>query len=351
MRSRTAQGFTLIELLVVIAIIGVLIALLLPAVQSAREAARRAQCTNNLKQIGIALHNYHDSNNAFPPAGLPYRRPSDGFANLNWSAHSPGTLVRIINFMEGGNLYNAFNWESQCVIGCAVNDRIQNTTVFNASVGSILCPSDPEAGTFPYATNYAASIGPQFRWDGEGDGGVGVGLFADNKSYGIHAARDGTSNTVAFAERKISDGTAGTLNGAELYVGLDWPSGTGGGYGSGRDQIMPDGVLYLDQYIEQCRERKLARTNELNQLTCWTCGRMYHGSSFNMLLPPNSRDGDCAKYQAHGGMFTSRSYHPGGVNVCFSDGSVRFIKDTIDRRTWWAIGTKAGGEVVSADQY
>ena len=351
MKARQRRGFTLIELLVVIAIIAVLIALLLPAVQSAREAARRAQCTNNMKQLGLAMHNYESTHTAFPASAYLYRKASDNFASLNWEAHAPGPLLYLLGYMEQQAIYNAFNMDAQCVTGCNASDRAQNTTVTNTAINSYICPSDPYSQVWRVGTNYGGSIGPQFRWAGNDSDAGNVGVFKPWRSVAIRDVIDGTTNTLAFCEKIQADGNAAVTTGGEMYVSLDWPSGTGAGYGMGPDQVMPGGQAYLNAYIPLCAAKKKAGTNLIDQGSNWYAGRCYHGSCVNQLMTPNSKDGDCGKYQGHGGMFTSRSRHPGGVNALMTDGSVRFIKDSINRVTWWALGTRAGGEILSADSY
>ncbi len=231
--SPRARGFTLIELLVVIAIIGVLIALLLPAVQAVREAARRAQCTNNLKQIGLALHNYHSANNCFPMA-LSVCNP-DG---SNW--HGASILVFSLGYMEQQALYNAFNFSMSCVAGASAAYTSINTTVSYTLVNTFLCPSDSSTvytqGTTWKPSNYGCSVGPQFRFDA-GSAGGGVGMFADRQAWGLQQVTDGSSNTVAFGEAMIGDNSTATTNGAERVTGVPWPASPS--YGSGANQIMP----------------------------------------------------------------------------------------------------------------
>jgi prepilin-type N-terminal cleavage/methylation domain-containing protein/prepilin-type processing-associated H-X9-DG protein len=344
------RGFTLIELLVVIAIIGVLIALLLPAVQQAREAARRIQCTNNLKQIGLAMHNYESADGSFPPlggAGIgPAEAPNAG-RSIWWG---PGVLLYLTSQMEQNQLYNAFNWNVSAIIGCSGCPNRLNTTVINASVKAFLCPSDTGATIFPAGTSYGASGGPAFRFDH--NSGVSVGMFATPLAFGIKDCTDGTSNTVAFNEVLIGDNSTASANGAEVYGVLNWPDGKNSGQGGGDTQIMPNAAALLVQYIQQCDARRQTRTGEANDRhRYWTSPRNRQGAFSNHLLPPNSSHADCEGYNANAALATARSKHPGGVNSLFCDGSVKFIKGSIDPRIWWGLGTRAGGEVISSDTY
>jgi prepilin-type N-terminal cleavage/methylation domain-containing protein/prepilin-type processing-associated H-X9-DG protein len=361
------KAFTLIELLVVIAIIAVLIALLLPAVQAAREAARRSQCVNNLKQIGLAMHNYHSTYNVFPMLG-GLSLPAD---NSNW--HGGSVLLFMLGYMEQSAMYNAYNFNASAVTGAAANYTVINSTVTLSQILTFICPSDtsgPKA--FKYGTSYDASIGPQFNFNPgtnvtalnsagtlstiiNGNSGAGVGMFADLVCFGVQDATDGTSNTVAFSEALIGDNNLATVNGAEYYNCQTWPSGSNGGLGSGLDMIpmTAAGLSNLNTYITTCNGvRNSGATtfqgNDRNSL--WASGRCVQGPVFSMLTTPNFTGTDC-DYSAGGGMMAARSRHSGGVNTMMADGSVRFIKSTVSQQTWWGIGTKAGGETISSDSY
>jgi len=294
------RGFTLIELLVVMAVISVLVALLMPAVQQAREAARRSQCRNNLKQIGLALQNYHASHDRFPPgyvAGATYPATTNGWG---WTA-------MLLPYLDQAPLYNAINFQLPV-------EHSTNLPSVATMLPGLLCPSDQTgAGTFqitdaggtviiPAAPpfSYAATVGDD---NSEADALTGNGTFYRNSGTRIADLVDGTTTTVLVGERGFGyvKGTwAGAPNGGLVRAGTlnPWPAATA------------TSPVFL-----------LVHNNWINILT----------------------DSD-------GGLDDFSSFHTGGAQMLFADGSVRFIKTIITdgplRRTFWGMGTRGGGEVI-----
>jgi len=345
--SKPRRGFTLIELLVVIAIIAVLIALLLPAVQAAREAARRAQCTNSLKQIGLALQNYHTSNNVFPMLGTyPSNAATVGDTSVG---HGPSLLVNLLSNLEQTALYNAFNF-SFANVTCCSPYTFANPTVYNSSVSAYLCPSDPGGSVFPMGSNYVATVGPQYNIYSiqTNSIGVGVGMFAAQVAYGMRDCTDGSSTTIAFGEALIGDNTSATRNGAEFYNCVGWP---GSASGSGAGMVMPVSIANLNSYVPMCNAASKAQASEQNVgRQYWASARIGQGPIAPMLQTPNSPNADCQNTNDNG-TITMRSRHPGGINTLFADGSVHFVKNSVNQLTWWSLGTKASGEVIDASSY
>jgi prepilin-type N-terminal cleavage/methylation domain-containing protein/prepilin-type processing-associated H-X9-DG protein len=345
------RGFTLIELLVVIAIIAVLIALLLPAVQAAREAARRTQCVNNLKQIGLAVHNYHDQVGSFPMgASLGLFSANSYVAKQNW-----GYLAAILPQLGETPLYNAINFS----IGVQLSGFpfTFNSTAIVTQVKEFLCPSDPNAGGgYSYSNNYYGSVGTTTNLTNAGANAVSLavydttGIFAFQRCYGIQCVTDGTSNTIAACESTVGNAsqTVGSRNvGLTNVPGI--PAGAALLDASTDDNSTMAGLRACDAAWSKGSNIDARRGLQ------WALGGMCF-TLFNTVAPPNSVNNTwtyCSSINT--GSFTNYSEadscHPGGVNTLMADGSVRFLKSTINIRTWWALGTRAGGEVLDASSF
>ena len=355
--SRHRKGFTLIELLVVIAIIAVLISLLLPAVQSAREAARRAQCTNNLKQIGLAAHNFESTNSTFPPGYGPT-------PTINVPLYPRATpIVQVLAFLESANTYSTFNFQFNLngIYNNRANDA--NYTAGSQLVSAFICPSDPSiqrmAGFIGYS-NYSASIGgtscpelgtgaaqeANFQLSGAFNVMLDTGApatinGANNPNYQrvtspvtIAAITDGTSNSAMFSEIIRSTSVNNTVDEVPQNSLLNVY-----GQASGFSTSL---------YTTVCRTYSGLRLRYRGQ-------QYYRNlpatSNYSHTMTPNMASYDCSNSAYSCSHIASRSYHPGGVNTVFCDGSVRFVKSSVNAATWLALGTIKGGEVISADAY
>ncbi len=376
------RGFTLIELLVVISIISVLIGLLLPAVQAAREAARRASCLNNLKQIGLALQNYHTTIDRFPQ-GHSQAADMPGYSDkmyagvTEWSAQA-----EMLQYMEGGSLYNTINF-AYCG---GMNYGAQcNGTAWRTVIATFLCPSDGYAGSGgapAFATNstpninsYKGSVGTTtlstytntpgyggcppdpFRLAGGNPGCTpfSTGMFAYWVCYGIADCRDGTSMTVLFSESLVGDpGSVATSHHRNNSV-------TGVTAAAVAD--VPDASAIPAQTVQtalqNCTVAFQSGTNLSNQNGCrWGWGAVTM-TLFQTIVPPNNKNfpwnscrTSCPGCSPDNASYSNaQSNHPGGANVLFVDGSVRFIKDTIQPYIWMSLGTRAGAEIIDARSY
>ncbi|WP_074313079.1 DUF1559 domain-containing protein [Singulisphaera sp. GP187] len=317
------KAFTLIELLVVIAIIAVLIALLLPAVQAAREAARRAQCTNNLKQIGLAMHLYHDAAGVFP-------RGSD----THEYTFSP--LARIFPHIEGNALFNAMNFDLGLryspSTGLGAKVRAENTTVTCVLFNVFLCPSDGANSAVIEEqwrpTNYSANNGSGHP-DGASAGGDGV-MFHQS-SVRFADVIDGLSNTAMMSESLVGNQQTSTGMVPSEHRRQNIHTGSA---------VPPTvGICQVSTGTSWAGSRNIA----------WALGRL-DSALYNHYYSPNDKRPDCFAGRSYGWK-TARSNHSGGVNLGMSDGSVRFVKDSIALTSWMALATRAGGEVISSDAY
>ena len=312
-RFHVRPAFTLIELLVVIAIIAVVIGLLLPAVQKVREAANRMKCQNNLKQIGLALHNYHDANNSFPP-GQP-----QGFYYSDWYSDSKVKnfdrscwIGFILPYLE----QTAMNTQLQAWL-TTLSDYTCFAPFATTHIPSLICPTDPKSpklGTVPgnmqgTHSNYVVCHGSGYATPGGNNGLKLNGIFYGRSRTRIAAITDGTSNTVMASELLVSPDV-----------------------GSGHD----------------------VRGRVWNSI--------HSGTEFSTIYPPNSTIGDnvmgycqpikgvpCATQSIDNSYALARSQHTGGVNAAMADGSVRFIANTILPSVWLGMGTRAGGEVIPGE--
>jgi prepilin-type N-terminal cleavage/methylation domain-containing protein/prepilin-type processing-associated H-X9-DG protein len=375
------RGFTLIELLVVIAIIAVLIALLLPAVQSAREAARRAQCTNNLKQLGLAAHNYISINNVYP---------SQSIQNTTTWSWEPSWVAAILPMMEQTPMYNAINFNLPMLeigfVTPVATGGTANSTAGLATILSLLCPSESLSHPISFGgdwaqSNYAGNYGgPGMITSCNGIIVPSKGdQFVSSPNLGpvsIAAVVDGTSNTAMFSEHLLGAGNgldsltpgyvspyvAGTLLAKRCLFQVSSVS------------PLPDkggaGLAVAQQLVSACKSIPGGTVPSEDSGTgyawLYTQGFDTMNVSYSHVMTPNSYSCTGAESGFFGGQgnFTSdssgggwlgassaTSNHPGGINVGMGDGSVKFIKDSVSIQAWWGLGTRNQGEIVSSDSY
>ncbi len=354
---RGPNGFTLIELLVVIAIIAVLIALLLPAVQAAREAARRASCINNLKQIGLGVLNYESSNGC-----LPY-----GAMMVSGNPRFPdfGPLVSILPFMEQGSLFNAANLINGCNL-TSRTDACGNTTVQSTQLNYILCPSDLDRLTTTIASgsrpmghvNYCANAGSDAygNWHSSSPWlGPFIPDFNGSPNSGGPPAKlasitDGTSNTAAFSERVKGIGTCNCSQFDSLKPTATTSWGVSTAINS--PNTTPQAIYNLCLASPPTPAKTLAASFGDPTGGYWTDGNPAE-QLYNHVMPPNTWG--CAVHgnadNLSGSIGTASSHHPGVVNMLLLDGSTRSIKNSISLNVWWALGTRAMGEIVSGSSF
>jgi prepilin-type N-terminal cleavage/methylation domain-containing protein/prepilin-type processing-associated H-X9-DG protein len=367
------HAFTLIELLVVIAIIAVLIALLLPAVQSAREAARRMQCTNNLKQLGLAIANYENVNQTTP---LHEFRYATEFGHLAGNAGCHSWFCGLLPFFEGGTLYNAINFiytEEWSGLTTGVDATVQKSRV-----ATLFCPSDGmistgygygdgayNVGNFNYVGNtghprnillpgdaptngnvlpLTGIMSMSHMWIGAGECPSVANATTANVSVTLASITDGTSNTAAISESLINDGS-GNASDKKRNVGYT-PSGLVEQMDVPALLVVQDGLANWTNYTYWSAVKGLT----------WSYTDAWEKHVYAHMLPPNSAP--IATYYSQtfrcnegDGALNPTSNHPGGVNVAFMDGSVHFIKNSINLQTWWFMGTRGRGEIISSDSY
>jgi prepilin-type processing-associated H-X9-DG protein len=328
----------LIELLVVIAVIGGLVALLLPAVQAAREAARRVRCTNNLKQLGLALANYEGAQGVLPMS-LVVAPNGTGYWSNGWSVNG-----RLLPYLEQGAAFNSINFT-------LAYSNPPNTTVGQLSLAAFLCPSEvhPEpkaSGTSQYGVaNYNWNVGDWYVWGGPGAGPGNRGVFGVNRSRRLADFLDGVSNTVVASEVKTYQAVLTTCDLSTVREPGSIPDPTADPYTAVPEYRSGACTLKTTAHAEWVDGQAL----ETGFTTAWPPNKVILGGSPAVEVDLVGR-GEKAGGPTYAAII-SRSYHPGGVNALLGDGSVRFIRSTISGTTWRALGTVQGGEVLDGNSY
>ncbi len=338
-RSRYGSGFTLIELMVVIVIIGILIGLLLPAVQSSRAAARRIECVNHLKQIGIALQNYQTANGIFPGIAAGSYIPDIKIGIPLGHYYSP--LARMLSELDLPTLYNASNFTNWTG---SSESLWANMTVMKTSVSLFLCPADPSPSPEGYGrVNYRFNTGPSpmIFFPTPSTSVTFSGPFSWIYFFGPRDFLDGLSNTIGVSERIRGDWAEEVWSpGDYVILGLN----NGGKY------------MTASEVISDCQKASANDRFETRAGESWFISG-YHFTDYNHCMTPNAKLHDCCvddpitfnnlhyRTFAHG-LFTARSYHTGGVNCLTMDGSVHFVRDGVSIDVWRALSTRSYGEVI-----
>ncbi len=313
---RRRSAFTLIELLVVMGVLAILIALLLVAVQSARESARRVACTNNLRQLGIALHSYASSTGVLPSGG-------------NGAGYSPH--VAILRELDQAPLFNSINFQVNAFE--PLTEKNPNWTAARTGLSVFLCPSDPPVSTKPRAwTSYAGNKGTGYQRRGYDGAFVGPG----HKYVGLADFRDGTSTTAAIAEWILGNGRLSQRDPKRQVFRVP-------------DTLTDDAQLEL--FVERCQaiDYRSAEVSSPSKGLDWTIGG-YINTLYNHVAAINQKS--CTNNGLiQEGAYSAGSLHPGGANLLFADGHVQFLKETTSPTVWKALGSRDGQEVVSSDAF
>ncbi|MCA9192775.1 MAG: DUF1559 domain-containing protein [Planctomycetales bacterium] len=376
------EGFTLVELLVVIAIIGILVGLLLPAVQAAREAARRMQCSNNLKQIGLATLNYESAHKKFPPGRMApdwisggvvktgytnYNSVNQGAGSTDWTGFR-SVHTFILPYMEQGNIYNLIDFSAPTAVRMTTSGvpSNRNYTAYANAAGLFICPSDGNTGRIISENNYRYNFGGSTPFAGalnsnsnnnmsgsmNGLSCRGNGAFTIEQALKVGSFSDGLSNTVFFSERDKGSGANLAVTNPTLKDMITRPN-------------RANGLEDPDVLKAECQSWVASPSSfHFNSAGRWLDGSdfsngwpfgFYSSTMYNHVSPPNWKGFDCGTWSAipdapgEHAIVSARSSHTGGVNASLGDGSIHFVSDNIDVLIWRAVGTRAGGEVASIE--
>ncbi|MEZ6134847.1 MAG: DUF1559 domain-containing protein [Pirellulaceae bacterium] len=356
-RAPQRTGFTLVELLVVIAIIGILVGLLLPAVQAAREAARRMQCSNNLHQLGIGLHNYHSAYKTFPPSpAYGTTEAPGGRYNQSWLSWSG--LALLLPYIEQDNVAKKIDWGWRW--DSNQNGNVNNTQGARVRIPGYVCPSDPGASATYTAnmgpTSYCFSAGPASSWS---IGGSKVGFATLGQPTRIRDITDGTSNSIHMAEAQIGLNRgmweAGVLPRDPSYRVVTGTRLERSANAQGRRwRNTPAHIALINTYYDNCKSMYDSGSGwngaSDEQGRFWAAGRVFWGPWCTTLVGPNagpSCDNDTSVTDMM--VKEASSHHTGGVNVLLGDASVKFVGSNIDQGVWISVGSINGQDPVNGD--